>query len=112
MSTNKGTTSTPALTKKTTGAKKTAAPAPAKKTASLPARKTPAKVPAKTAAERTATSPTSHELMLARVESVRLAQRTGGHFDCFGRAQNGYCDQGGCAYHAECLSVSGLLHGV
>ncbi|OIO02768.1 MAG: hypothetical protein AUJ49_05675 [Desulfovibrionaceae bacterium CG1_02_65_16] len=62
----------------------------------------PAGVPAKSSAGREAT--------LARVESVRLAQRSEGHFDCFGRADQGYCDQGGCAYHAECLSISGLLH--
>jgi len=112
MSTNKGTTSTPATAKKSTGAKKAAAPAPAKRTATLPARKTSAKVPAKTAPKTPAAEPTSRELMLARVESVRMAQRAEGHFDCFGRADQGYCDQGGCVYHAECMSVSGLLHSV
>jgi len=112
MSTNKGTASA------TTTTKKAAAPTPAKKTAATPpARKTPAKVPAKTApakvpARASAARPTSHEVMLARVESVRMNQRTEGHFDCFGRANQGYCDQGHCAYHAECLSVSGLLHSV
>ena len=44
------------------------------------------------------------------VKNLSMAQRAEGHFDCFGRAGQGYCDQGDCAYHAECLSVSGLLH--
>jgi hypothetical protein len=52
----------------------------------------------------------SLEAMLARVEAVRLMQREEGHFDCFGRAGSGYCDQGGCAHHAECLSISRMLH--
>ena len=84
-------------------AKKPAAAVPAKRAvAAVPAKKIPAGVPAKSSAGR--------EAMLARVESVRMAQRAEGHFDCFGRAGQGYCDQGDCAYHAECLSVSGLLH--
>lgn len=53
--------------------------------------------------------PTSRDLMLARIETVRLSQRQEGHFDCFGRAADGYCDQGGCTFHAECLSVSRLV---
>jgi len=88
---------------------KTAAPAKSQKAASAPkaASKAPAvRVPAKTPAVRM----TSREAMLARVEAVRLEQRSGGNFDCFGRAGQGYCDQGACAYHAECLSVSRLLH--
>lgn len=51
----------------------------------------------------------SDEKLLARVEAVRLAQRQEGHFDCFGKAKDGYCDQGGCAYHADCLSISQRL---
>lgn len=83
-----------------------AAKLPAKKApAAMPARKTQAAVPAKAAPRKT-----SMEAMLARVEAVRLEQRAEGHFDCFGRAGSGYCDQGVCAYHAECLSVSRLLH--
>lgn len=50
------------------------------------------------------------EAMLARVEAVRMMQREEGSFDCFGRAGGGYCDQGGCSYHAECLSVSRMIH--
>jgi len=97
--------------------KKTAAPAakpPAKKAqAAVPATKTPAKAPAKAPAQAKAPAmkkKTSREAMLARVEAVRIEQRGEGHFDCFGRAGEGYCDQGACAYHAECLSVSRLLH--
>lgn len=94
-----------------------AAKLPVKKAqAAVPAKRTQAAVPAKTDTARSpkpkAAAPrkTSLEAMLARVEAVRLEQRGEGHFDCFGRAENGYCDQGGCAFHAECLSVSRLLH--
>jgi len=90
---------------------KTAAKAPMK---AMP--KAAAKAPAKTAAKPAAKAKapakkkTSLEAMLARVEAVRLSQRDGGHFDCFGRAESGYCDQGGCAHHAKCLSISRLMH--
>ena len=93
-----------------------AATLPAKKAqASVPAKKTPAAVPAKVEAAKTskpkaAPRKTSLETMLARVEAVRLEQRAEGYFDCFGRAASGYCDQGGCIFHSECLSVSRLLH--
>lgn len=91
-------------------AKKSQAAVPATKTpAKAPAKKAPAKVPAKVAAKAPARK-TSREAMLARVEAVRMEQRGEGHFDCFGRAGEGYCDQGACAYHSECLSVSRLLH--
>lgn len=52
----------------------------------------------------------SQEIMLSRVEGVRMGQREGRSFDCYGRAVEGYCDQGGCAHHGECLSVSRLIH--
>lgn len=92
---------------------KKAAAVPAKKAASTPAKKTPAPAPAKKIAAPTpARRAPNREAMLARVESVRMSQRDEGHFDCFGRATQGYCDQGGCAYHAECMSVSGMLHSV
>ena len=51
----------------------------------------------------------SMEVLLGRVESVRLAQRQQGHFDCFAKAKGGYCDQSACLYHAECLSLSSRL---
>ncbi|MDQ7836317.1 MAG: hypothetical protein RDU24_13120 [Humidesulfovibrio sp.] len=75
--------------------------------AKVPA-KTVAKTPAK--AKAPAKKKNSREAMLARVEAVRLSQRNEGHFDCFGRAGEGYCDQGECSYHSECLSVSRMLH--
>ena len=68
-----------------------------------------AKAPAKTTAKAPARKQNSREAMLARIEAVRLMQRPEGHFDCFGRADSGYCDPGGCAHHAECLSVSQLM---
>ncbi|MDO9083483.1 MAG: hypothetical protein Q7U56_09390 [Humidesulfovibrio sp.] len=84
----------PAVAKASAKAK----PAAAKPSAAKPAAKAPAK------------KKSSQEAMLARVEAVRLVQRQEGHFDCFGRAANGYCDQGGCTHHAECLSVSRMIH--
>ena len=96
-----------------TGKKATAkaAPTPAKRGQSMPAPRVAAAAPARRipAGVPAATSP-AREVTLARVESVRLAQRTEGNFDCFGRAGEGYCDQGDCAYHDECLAVSRLLH--
>ncbi|MBU1042481.1 MAG: hypothetical protein KKF77_15410 [Proteobacteria bacterium] len=62
------------------------------------------------AVAKTPAKKSNQEAMLARVEAVRLSQREEGHFDCFGRANEGYCDQGDCSYHAECLSVSRMLH--
>lgn len=91
-----------------TQAAKAPAKAPAKATSKAPAKAMP-KLPAKAVAKAPAKK-SSQEAMLARVEAVRLSQRESGHFDCFGRASEGYCDQGECAYHAECLSVSRLLH--
>jgi hypothetical protein len=102
MSVEKSVSAPPATRKKSAVAKKTAAPVPMKKAAAAPpATKKPARAPAR---------PSREEALLARVEQVRLAQRTEGSFDCFGRAGEGYCDQGGCLYHAECMSVSQLLH--
>ncbi len=66
---------------------------------------TAAKAPAKVTAKRQS----SQEAMLARVEAVRMMQRQEGHFDCFGKADSGYCDQGECVHHAECLSVSQMM---
>jgi hypothetical protein len=46
------------------------------------------------------------EVVLARVEAVRLAQRQEGNFDCFATAKQGHCDQGSCLYRSECLDFS------
>jgi len=51
----------------------------------------------------------SPEALLARVETVRLAQRQEGSFDCFATARDGYCDQGGCVYRSDCLSIAPQL---
>jgi hypothetical protein len=84
---------------------------PTAKPAAVPAKKAQAKAPApKTPAKAPALRKNGREATLARVEAVRLQQRNEGNFDCFGRAGEGYCDQGGCLYHAECLSVSRMLH--
>ena len=92
---------------KSTAAPK-AAPAPVAKPKAAAKKAAPAKKAA--AKPKTATKKmSSHEATLARVESVRLMQRSDGHFDCFGRADSGFCDQGGCSYHAECLSISRML---
>ncbi len=124
------TTKTPAKAdaRKVGAAGKTAATPAVKPTARPPAVKPQAKPPAKPMVKPAATSPAkpqakapakeapakarrnSREAMLARVEQVRMKQREEGNFDCFGRAEQGFCDQGECAYHAECLSVSRLLH--
>lgn len=44
--------------------------------------------------------------MAKRIEEVRMRQRDEGNFDCFGRAESGYCDQGGCYFLFECLDIS------
>ncbi|MDR3640094.1 MAG: hypothetical protein P4L39_02080 [Humidesulfovibrio sp.] len=48
------------------------------------------------------------EGLLARIESVRRAQRREGNFDCFGKAKDGCCDQGGCSYRSDCAQLSQL----
>jgi len=50
------------------------------------------------------------DAMMARVEQIRQVQREAGHFDCFGKAGSGYCDQGECAYRDDCLDVSKMMH--
>lgn len=80
---------------------------PAKARTSVKA-KTPAKIQTPVKAK---TPKNSYEMMLSRVEIVRSEQLQDGNFDCFGRATEGYCDQGDCTYHAECLSISRLFHG-
>ncbi|MBU1229032.1 MAG: hypothetical protein KKA55_00880 [Proteobacteria bacterium] len=102
---------------KTMKAQSAKAPAPKAKApapkAKAPAPKAMSMVPAKTVTKAVAKTPkkkSGREALLARVEAVRLSQRQEGHFDCFGRADSGYCDQGACTHHAECLSVSQMLH--
>lgn len=42
----------------------------------------------------------------SRIAEVRQQQRMEGHFDCFGKAESGFCDQEQCAYYPECIDVS------
>ncbi len=41
-----------------------------------------------------------------RVYEVRAQQRSEGHFDCFGKAHSGFCDQSDCMYQTECIDLS------
>lgn len=50
------------------------------------------------------------DAMMARVDQIRQAQREAGHFDCFGKAGSGYCDQGECLYRDDCLKLSPMMH--
>lgn len=50
-------------------------------------------------------------LSVLNVDNIRQKQRNDGHFDCFGRASSGYCDQHGCAYRPDCLDVSQIVGG-
>jgi len=41
-----------------------------------------------------------------KVQAIRMVQKAEGNFDCFGRAENGFCNQKGCLFYVECLRVS------
>lgn len=43
---------------------------------------------------------------LSLVEAVRLLQRIEGNFDCFARAESGFCDQKKCLFYIECMENS------
>lgn len=43
---------------------------------------------------------------MSKVEAIRSIQRVEGHFDCFGTASDGYCDQYQCIFREDCLPVS------
>ncbi len=40
---------------------------------------------------------------LSKAELIRTIQREEGNFPCFGTAVDGICDQGSCAWRADCL---------
>jgi hypothetical protein len=40
------------------------------------------------------------------IESVRMLQRVEGNFDCFARAESGFCNQNECLFYTECLQNS------
>lgn len=39
-------------------------------------------------------------------DAIRLIQLTEGNFDCYARADSGFCDQDGCLFHEDCLKIS------
>ena len=40
---------------------------------------------------------------LGKTELIRSIQSAEGNFDCFGRANDGYCDQYACIWREDCL---------
>ena len=52
------------------------------------------------------------KMLLNLVRHRRQEQLQDGHFDCFGRASQNFCDQMNCAYHMECLSISLIAEGL
>jgi len=43
---------------------------------------------------------------VTKIEAIRVIQRSEGNFDCFARAQDGFCDQEMCAFYEDCLNMS------
>jgi hypothetical protein len=41
-----------------------------------------------------------------RIREIRDRQLSEGNFDCYGKAEQGYCDRGNCLYKDECLEIS------
>jgi len=41
-----------------------------------------------------------------KVQAIRMIQKAEGYFDCFARAENGYCSQKECLFYEECLKLS------
>lgn len=46
--------------------------------------------------------------VMERIREIRDRQLREGHFDCYAKAFDGFCDQGDCSYRQECLEMSGL----
>jgi len=42
----------------------------------------------------------------AKAEIIKSIQRKEGNFDCFGTAENGFCDQSMCLWKVDCLKPS------
>lgn len=40
-----------------------------------------------------------------KMEAIRTIQRAEGNFDCYGRAEQAFCDQTGCLFRETCLSL-------
>jgi hypothetical protein len=47
---------------------------------------------------------------LTKANIIKQIQRTEGNFDCFGTAVNQQCDQLGCLWRDDCLSLSTRKH--
>lgn len=45
---------------------------------------------------------------VTKIEAVRIIQKAEGNFDCFARAVDNYCDQQGCIFYDDCLSLSAI----
>ena len=43
---------------------------------------------------------------LRKAEAIRAIQLAEGHFDCYGKAGQGYCDQGDCLFMDDCMEES------
>ncbi len=44
-----------------------------------------------------------------KAEAIRQIQLAEGNFDCFGRAENGYCDQEQCLFRQDCLKPNNKM---
>lgn len=43
---------------------------------------------------------------ISKIEAIRMIQRAEGNFDCFGKAWGGFCDQEGCLWKEDCLTIT------
>lgn len=44
---------------------------------------------------------------LSKESVIKQIQRTEGNFDCFATAVDGQCDQTGCLWREDCLTLAG-----
>lgn len=43
---------------------------------------------------------------MSKIEAIRMLQVDEGNFDCFARAESGYCDQEECIFRTDCLALA------
>lgn len=43
---------------------------------------------------------------MTKMALIREIQRTEGNFDCFARAESGFCDQEACVWRDDCLALA------
>ncbi|MES9997466.1 hypothetical protein [Desulfovibrio aminophilus] len=43
---------------------------------------------------------------MSKKDAVRAIQRAEGNFDCYGRAEGGFCDQAECLFYDDCMKQS------